>query len=207
MTDSIDELTKSSQPLMIVISGPSGAGKDSVIQRMKERNTSIHFVVTATTRPPRADEQDGVDYFFVSHDEFARMIEQDELLEHAIVYNDYKDIPKQQMRDALASGKDIILRVDVQGAATIRKKSPQALFIFITVESEAELIRRLEARKTETPEGLKLRSATARQEMKRIGEFDYVVVNRDSQLDEAVDSILAIIRAEHLRVHKTKVTL
>ena len=207
MTDSIDELIKSSQPLMIVISGPSGAGKDSVIQRMKERNTSIHFVVTATTRPPRADEQDGVDYFFVSHDEFARMIEQDELLEHAIVYNDYKGIPEQQVRDALASGKDVILRVDVQGAATIRKKSPQALFIFITVESEAELIRRLEARKTETPEGLKLRSATARQEMKRIGEFDYVVVNRDSQLDEAVDSILAIIRAEHLRVHKTKVTL
>jgi guanylate kinase len=207
MTDSIDELTKSSQPLMIVISGPSGAGKDSVIQRMKERNTFIHFVVTATTRSPRPEEQEGVDYFFVSHDEFARMIEQDELLEHAIVYNDYKGIPKQQVRDALASGKDVIMRVDVQGAATIRKKSSQALLIFITVESEVELIRRLEARKTETPEGLKLRVATARQEMKQIGEFDYVVLNREDHLDEAVDSILAIIRAEHLRVHKSKVTL
>jgi guanylate kinase len=98
------------------------------------------------------------------------------------------------------------MRVDVQGAATIRKKSPEALLIFITVESEAELIRRLEARKTETREGLKLRAATARQEMKRIEEFDYVVVNRDNQLDETVDSILAIIRAEHLRVHKPKVS-
>lgn len=191
---------------MIVISGPSGVGKDSVIKRMKERNTSMHFVVTATTRPARPEERDGVDYIFVSHDEFARMIEQDELLEHAIVYNDYKGIPKQQVRDALASGKDVIMRVDVQGAATIRKKSPEALLIFITVESEAELIRRLEARKTETREGLKLRAATARQEMKRIEEFDYVVVNRDNQLDETVDSILAIIRAEHLRVHKPKVS-
>ncbi len=172
---------------MIVISGPSGAGKDSVIQRMKERNTSMHFVVTATTRPARPEEQHGVDYFFVSHDEFARMIEQDELLEHAIVYNDYKGIPKQQVRDALASGKDVILRVDVQGAATIRKKAPKALFIFITIESEAELITRLEARKTETPEGLKLRIATARQEMKRMVEFDYVVLNKENELDETVE--------------------
>lgn len=194
-------------PLLIVISGPSGVGKDTVIQRMKERGLPFHFVVTATTRQPRPEERHGVDYIFVSHDEFARMIEQDELLEYAIVYNDYKGIPKQQVRQALASNKDVIMRVDVQGAATIRKLSPEALLIFLTVESEAELIRRLSTRKTETPEGLSLRIATARQEMKRIQEFDYVVTNRDGQVDQTVDTILAIIHAEHHRVRQRKVTL
>lgn len=194
-------------PLLIVISGPSGVGKDTVIQRMKERGLPFHFVVTATTRQPRPEERHGVDYLFVSHDEFARMIEQDELLEYAIVYNDYKGIPKRQVREALASNKDVIMRVDVQGAATIRKLSPEALLIFLTVEDEAELIRRLSMRKTETPEGLNLRIATARQEMKRIQEFDYVVTNRDGQVDQTVDAILAIIHAEHHRVHPRKVSL
>lgn len=194
-------------PLLIVISGPSGVGKDTVIQRMKERGLPFHFVVTATTRQPRPEERHGVDYLFVSHDEFARMIEQDELLEYAIVYNDYKGIPKRQVREALASNKDVIMRVDVQGAATIRKLSPEALLIFLTVEDEAELIRRLSMRKTETPEGLNLRIATARQEMKRIREFDYVVTNRDGQVDQTVDTILAIIHAEHHRVHPRKVSL
>lgn len=195
------------EPLLIVISGPSGVGKDTVIQRMKERRLPFHFVVTATTRPPRADEQHGVDYFFVSHDEFAEMIEQDELLEYAIVYNDYKGIPKAQVREALASGKDVIMRIDVQGAATIRSLCPDALLIFMTTSNEKELEARLTARKTETPEGLKLRIATARKEMQRIDEFDYVVVNPNDQLDEAVDTLLAIIHAEHQRVQQRKVTL
>ena len=108
-------------PLLIVISGPSGVGKDTVIQRMKERRLPFHFVVTATTRPPRAGEVHGRDYFFVTKDEFAAMIESDELLEYAYVYNDYKGIPKQQVREALASGQDVIMRVDVQGAAKIRQ--------------------------------------------------------------------------------------
>lgn len=207
MTIPIDDLTQIDQPLLIVISGPSGVGKDSVIQSMKERGLPLHFVVTATTRKPRPDEQHGVDYFFVSYDEFASMIEKGELLEYAIVYNDYKGIPKQQVRDALTGGKDVIMRVDVQGAATVRSRAQQALLIFITAESEQELVRRLSARKTETREGLNLRIATAREELKRIGEFDYVVVNREDRLDETVDSILAIILAEHLRVHKRKVTL
>ncbi len=194
-------------PLLIVISGPSGVGKDTIIQRMKERNLPFHFVVTATTRPPRPEEVHGVDYYFVSHDQFAEMIEKGELLEYAIVYNDYKGIPKEQVRQALASGKDVIMRVDVQGAATVRKLSPEAVLIFVTVSDEEEMIRRLMARKTETPEGLKLRIATARQELTRVGEFDYVVVNRDNHLDETVDTILAIIKAEHHRVHPRKVTL
>ena len=195
------------QPLLIVISGPSGVGKDTVIQRMKERNLPFYFVVTAATRPARPNEVHGVDYFFVSHDEFAEMIEQGELLEYAIVYNDYKGIPKPQVREALASGKDVVMRLDVQGAETIRSLCPDALLIFLTTQNEAEMVERLRQRKTETPEGLKLRIATARQEMNHLKAFDYVVVNCEHQLDETVDSINSIILAEHRRVQPRKVTL
>jgi guanylate kinase len=195
------------QPLLIVISGPSGVGKDTVLQRMRERGVPMHFVVTATTRAPRPNEVNGVDYYFYSNDQFAEMIEQNELLEYAIVYNDYKGIPKQQVRQALESGKDVILRIDVQGAATIRQLCPDALLIFLTAQSEEEIVQRLTARKTETPEGLKLRIATARREMKRIADFDYCVINPEFHLDTAVDTILAIIEAEHNRVKPRVVTL
>ncbi len=195
------------EPLLVVISGPSGVGKDSVIQRMKERNLPFHFVVTATTRPPRPGERHGVDYFFVSREEFAEMIEKGELLEYALVYNDYKGIPKEQVRRALASGKDVVMRIDVQGAATVRRLCPEAVLIFLTTESEEELVRRLQKRKTESPEDLKLRIATARKELERLSEFDYVVVNREGRLDEAVDVIVAIITAEHHRIPHRKVTL
>jgi guanylate kinase len=194
-------------PLLIIISGPSGVGKDTVIQRMKARNLPFHFVVTAATRSPRPEEVNGLDYFFVSHDEFARMIEEDELLEYAIVYNDYKGIPKSQVRAALASGKDVVMRLDVQGAATVRRLCPGALLVFLTTQDEEELINRLRQRKTETPEGVALRIATARQELKRLHEFDYVIENRECHLDETVETILAIIHAEHHRVEPRKVTL
>lgn len=208
MTDKSDlYLPDQDEPLLVVISGPSGVGKDTVIQRMKERNLSIHFIVTATTRPPRLEEEHGVDYFFVSSDEFAEMIEQGELLEYAIVYNDYKGIPKEQVRKALQSGKDVVLRIDVQGAATIREKTRDAVLIFLTTQNEEELVNRLRARKTESREGLNLRIATARQELKRMHEFDYVVLNRENELDRTVDTILAIIRAEHHRVIQRKVSL
>ena len=195
------------QPLLIVISGPSGVGKDSVLQQLKARQLPVHFVVTATTRPRRANEMHGVDYFFLSKEEFARMIEQDELIEYAIVYNDYKGIPKQQVRDALASGKDVIMSVDVQGAATVSKLAPEAVLIFLTTESEAALIERLKARQTETAENLSLRIATARQELKRAAEFDYIIVNSDGCLEQTVDTVVAIISAEHHRVNPRKVTL
>ncbi|RJP46409.1 MAG: guanylate kinase [Anaerolineaceae bacterium] len=196
-----------SSPLLIVISGPSGVGKDTVLQRMKERGLPFHFVVTATTRPKRTGEIQDKDYKFVSKEEFARMIEADELIEYAIVYGDYKGIPKQQVRTALASGKDVILRIDVQGAETIRKLAPDALLIFLTTESEEELVHRLETRKTETAEELKLRIATARKELQRIESFDYIILNHDFHLDETVDSIRAIIDAEHHRVKPRQVTL
>lgn len=195
------------QPLLIVISGPSGVGKDSVVQRMKERGLPFHFVVTATTRPPRPEEKEGKDYIFVRREAFAEMIEKNELLEYAIVYGEYKGIPKQQVRKALASGKDVLMRVDVQGAASIRKISPEAILIFLTTSSEEELVQRLEKRKTEKSEDLKLRIATARQEFKRIAEFDYIVVNRENELDETVDTIVAIIAAEHQRVAPRQVQL
>jgi guanylate kinase len=196
-----------SQPLLIVISGPSGAGKDTILQRMKERELPFHFVVTATTRPRRDTEIHGRDYFFVSKEEFARMIDKDELIEYAIVYGDYKGIPKQQVRDALASGKDVIMRIDVQGAETVRKLAPEAVLIFITVDSEEELLTRLRERKTETADALMLRMATARKELQRVGAFDYVVLNRDFHLDETVDTIRAIIQAEHQRVKPRTVSL
>lgn len=200
-------LERQKSPLLIVISGPSGVGKDSVLQRMKSRQLPFHFVVTATTRPPRPDEVEGVDYHFVSHDEFAEMIEEDELLEYAIVYNDYKGIPKEQVRQALDSGKDVIMRIDVQGAETIRELCPDALLIFLSTETEEELEARLHARKTESKEGLKLRIATARQEMKQVEQFDYYVVNREFELEDTVDSVLAIVAAEHLRTNPRQVDL
>ena len=195
------------QPLLIVVSGPSGVGKDSVVQRMKERGMLFHFVVTANTRPRREDEVHGKDYFFVSKEEFARMIEEDELIEYASVYSDYKGIPKQQVREALASGKDVIMRLDVQGAETVRKLVPEALLIFLTTESEDELVERLKARKTESDEELALRIATARKELKRVEAFDYVVINHDSKLNETVDTVGAIIDAEHHRVDHREVSL
>jgi guanylate kinase len=207
MTDHKPEFGPAMQPLLIAISGPSGVGKDSVLIRMKERGLPFHFVVTATTRAPRPEEREGVDYIFVSRDEFAAMIDEGELMEYALVYSDYKGIPKAQVRKALASGKDVVMRVDVQGAATVRKISPDAILIFLTTSSEQELVDRLERRLTESSEDLTMRIATARQEFKRIGEFDYIVVNRDSQLDETVDTITAIIEAEHHRVEPRKVNL
>ena len=195
------------QPLLIVISGPSGVGKDTVIQRMQERNLPFRFVVTATTRPPRPNEVNGKDYFFYSNTKFAEMIEKGELLEHAIVYNDYKGIPKAQVRDALASGQDVVMRLDVQGAETIRKLCLDALMIFLSPQDETEMIERLHARKTESPEKLKLRIATAQQEMSQLNLFDYVVINREFHLDETVDTIISIIIAEHHRVKQRVVTL
>jgi guanylate kinase len=202
-----DLLSRQGQPLLIVISGPSGVGKDSVVQRMQERGMQMHFVVTANTRPIREGEIEGVDYFFVSRDEFAELIEKDELLEYAIVYNDYKGIPKQQVRQALASGNDVVMRLDVQGAETIRKMYPQALLIFLSTVDEDELVDRLKQRKTEKPEGLKLRIATARKEMQRVEMFDYYVINADMRLDETVDTIAAIIKAEHHRTDPRKVEM
>lgn len=194
-------------PLLIVISGPSGVGKDSVLELMKSRGLPFHFVITATTRKPRPEEVDGEDYFFLSEDEFARMINEGELLEYAVVYQDYKGIPKSQVRKALESGKNVIMRIDVQGAETVRNLAEDALLIFLSPQSDEELINRLKKRNTETKESLKLRIATTRQEFKKIDLFDYIVVNKDDRLNETVDMIEAIIKAEQQRVCQREVNL
>lgn len=194
-------------PLLVIISGPSGVGKDSLVERMIARGAQFHFVITATSRPPRPGEVHGTDYFFVSPESFKQMIEQDALLEYAIVYGQYKGIPKQQVREALASGQDVVMRLDVQGAATIKRLIPEAILVFLSASSEEELADRLRKRKTETAAQLEQRIQTARNEMEQIGAFDYVVVNRECELDDAVDKVLQIIQAEHLRVHLRRVSL
>jgi guanylate kinase len=195
-------------PRMIILSGPSGVGKDTIAQLiLAQRPDDFQFVVTATTRPSRAGEVHGHDYFFVNSDEFARMINEGELLEYAIVYNDFKGIPKQQIREALASGKNVLMRVDVQGAATVKRLIPAAISIFLSTPSEEELARRLRQRKSDSGEGLNLRIATARQEMKRLSEFDYCVVNAEDEQERAVEQILSIVEAECCRVNQQPVLL
>ncbi|MDI7275718.1 MAG: guanylate kinase [Anaerolineae bacterium] len=194
-------------PLVVVLSGPSGAGKDASIARMKELGYPFHFVVTATTRPQRPGEVHGVDYLFCSRREFQGMIDRGELFEHAVVYGEYKGIPKEQVRRALASGRDVIIRVDVQGAARLRELMPEAVLVFVTASSERELAQRLCARATEGEEALRRRVATARAEMKEIHRFDYVVVNRDGELDCTVQRILAIVQAEKSRARPRKVSV
>lgn len=194
-------------PLLIVISGPSAVGKDAVVKRLLEDSESFTFVVTVNTRPPRPGERPGVDYHFVTREQFQRMVAQGEMLEYAPVYDDFKGVPRAGVSQALASGKDVVLRLDVQGAATIRRLCPEALLIFLTPEDDSVLLERMRSRPGDTPESLELRLATVQQEMQRIEEFDYVVPNRTGQLERAVEVIRSIIAAEHHRVNPRKVTL
>jgi guanylate kinase len=156
-------------------------------------------VVTATTRPQRKNEVDGVDYFFVSKSRFKEMIAGDELIEHALVYGQYKGVPREQVRQAMASGKDVVMRLDVQGAHKVRQMAPQAVLIFLIAPSEQELVERLRLRHTESEEQLRIRLETARQEMRDIPTFDYVVPNRRGELNRTVDIVIAIITAEKHR--------
>ena len=194
-------------PLLVVISGPSGVGKDSVLMRMRELAFPFHFVVTATSRPIRPGEIDGYDYHFVSVERFEQMIQDDELLEWAKVYGQYKGIPKSEVRQAMASGRDVLLRINVDGAATIKRLAPEAVFIFLAPASPEELRRRLTLRRTESPQEIERRLAMASQEMEQVRHFDYVVINREDRLDEAVGQIRAIIIAEKQRVFPRQVTL
>jgi guanylate kinase len=195
------------QPLMVVISGPSGVGKDAVLKEMKARGLPVHFVVTMTSRAPRENEVHGVDYFFTPRNIFEELIGQDEFIEYAVVYEDYKGVPKTQIRQALASGKDVLLRVDVQGAATLKKLCPEALLIFLIPDNQEEWMERLRNRKTETAESLAVRVECARSELKELSKFDYVVINADDKLNEAVDTIMDIINAEHHRVNPRRICL
>ena len=194
-------------PLLIVLSGPSGVGKDATLHALKKRDLPLHFVITATTRVPREGEVDGVDYFFYTRDEFEALIAKDELLEHALVYDDYKGIPKEQIRQAMDSGLDVILRVDVQGAATLRRLCPDAVLIFLLPSSVAEWHERLNNRQSETAQSMKVRQETVKRELEQLKIFDYMVTNKHNQLEDAVDTIVEIIHAEHHRTNPRKITL
>ena len=194
-------------PLLVVISGPSGVGKDSVLTRMRELDFPFHFVVTATSRAVRPGESDGYDYHFVSSERFEAMIRDEELIEWAEVYGQYKGIPKFEVRQAMASGRDVLLRINVDGAATVKRIAPEALFIFIAPGSPAELRRRLAVRRTESAEEIDRRLALAAHELQQVEHFDYVVLNHEDRLDEAVNQIRAIIMAEKQRVFPRRVRL
>ncbi len=202
------ELIKPQQTsLLIVISGPSGIGKDTVIQGLQNRERPFHFVITATSREPRKNEVDGVDYFFYSKEKFEAMIEAGEFLEHAWVYSDHKGVPKSQVRKALESGKDVVMRLDFQGAKTVREMCPDAILVFLTAKSKQEWLDRLKSRRSETDEELAVRIRTARHEYESLDIFDYIVINEHGELDRTLDVIESIINAEHHRVEPRKVTL
>lgn len=193
------------QPLLIVLSGTSGVGKDTVLNGLKQRGLPLHFVITATSRPPRPDEKHAREYFFYPPEEFKQRIERGEFIEHALVYGEYKGVPREQVEEALKCGKDVVIKVDVQGAATLRRLYPQAILIFLVPKSVEEWSNRIKKRNTETPEKLKLRIETSRREVQQIDMFDYIVINAEGLVEKAVDNIIEIINAEHHRVSHRKI--
>ena len=197
----------SSNQLLIVLSGPSGVGKDALLKKMKERKYPFHYVVTITSRPRRKGEMDGVDYRFVSQREFQRMIDDGELLEWANVYGNYYGVPRGEISQALSKGKDVIVKVDVQGAKTIKQILPQAVFIFLRPPSMEELERRLRQRRSESARDLALRLRKAEEEMKSLPLFDHVLTSHQGKLDEVISQIQAIVIAEKSRVKPRAVEL
>ncbi len=184
-------------PLLAVITGPSGVGKDSLLSRLESLNRPYHFAVTATTRPSRPEESDGVDYLFVSDERYDQMLAKGEFLENATVYDYRYGVPKPPIREALAAGKDVVFRTDIQGARYIKLVCPGAVTVFVLPPSWDELEWRLRSRATDTPAQLDIRLRTARDEMTAAEEFDHTLVNDD--LNACVDAIERILAAERTR--------
>jgi len=197
----------SSKPLVIVLSGPSGVGKDTVLKKMKSKKNLFHYVVTVTTRPRREEEKDGIDYHFLSQQGFQQMFNKGELLEWANVYGSYYGVPKKEVVQGLSQELDVMVKVDVQGAAALKKVLPQAVFIFLLPPSMEELEKRLRQRHSESPDELALRLQKAGDEMKSLPMFDYAITSRRDKVDEVVSRILAIVTAEKCRVNPRVVEL
>jgi guanylate kinase len=191
-------MAPSEKPLVVVLSGPSGVGKDAVLSRMKQLGSPYHFTVTATTRTIRPGETDLVDYIFVSKETFSRMADADGLLESANVYGNMYGIPRDQVTKALEAGQNVVVKIDVQGAATIRKILPDALFIFLAAPEISDVASRLKRRMTETPEALQRRLDTALKEMEEATRFDFIVYNREGRIDDAAREIGSIIDRERV---------
>jgi guanylate kinase len=203
----IAELRGRRRPRVFIISGPSGVGKDSVIDRLREIESDTYFAVTATTRPKRHGEVDGIHYFFLDHDQFASWVADGEFMEFATVYEQRYGVPKSPVRAALQRGQDVVIKIDVQGAATIRTLIPDSIGIFIAPESMDSLYLRLSARKSDDPEVLARRFEEARVELLRAQEFDYVVFNETNGLLRAVDEISAIIRAVRAEIRQPEIAI
>lgn len=186
-------------PLLVVLSGPSGAGKDAVLDELARRGHRFHRVITCTTRPPRDNERDGVDYFFVTDAQFDELIRTGGLLEHAVVYGHRSGVPRQQVVEKLREGLDVYVRTDVQGAASIKKLAPEAVLVFVAPSSLEELEERIRARGSDDEERVRRRLATAKEEMARQGEFEYVIVNAPGRLEGTVDRLAEILDVERLR--------
>ena len=194
-------------PLFVVLSGPSGAGKDAVLAKLKESGQPFESIVTVTTRPRRPKERDSIDYHFISVKEFQELIGHEELLEWANVYGNWYGVPRKPVKQALDRGQDVIVKVDVQGAATIKKAMPQAVLIFLIPPLMKELSTRLNQRHTESSFDLSLRTGIAAEEIKQLPLFDYMVVNKQDEINQAVSDIKAIIQAEGCRVNPRRIAL
>ena len=183
--------------LLILISGPSGTGKGTVCDLLRQKHPEISYSISATTRQPRPGEQDGVNYYFYTKEKFREMIDQGQLLEWAEVYGNFYGTPKQKVLDRLEAGEDILLEIDTQGALNVMKVMPEGLFIFLLPPSLEELAARLKGRGTETEESLHRRLGAAVDEIKLAAKYRYVVVN--DKVEDAQETIANIIEAEHHR--------
>ena len=185
---------------LIVLSGPSRAGKDSIIMELKNYYHNFWVSVSMTSRAPRGEEVDGIDYFFVSKEEFEKHIKNNDFLEYAMYNDNYYGTPKSKINDFLDQGKDVILEIEIQGALKIKEEFPEAIFIFIMPPSMRELVRRLKKRNTEDTEKIIKRFKKAYQEINYYNNYNYVVINDD--LDTAVRKVEAILVSERLRVSR-----
>ena len=195
------------QGLLFVLSAPSGAGKDTVIKSLKEQGLDFYVVSSVTTRRPRQGESEGNPYHFVDQETFNRLVENDELLEYANVHGNWYGQPRKPIRENLQAKRDVLLKIDVQGAATVRHKVPEAVFIFLIPESVEELAQRLDARKTETQEERQRRLADAQVELAEKDWYDYIILNRQGHVEEAVDRLRSIILAEHSRARPRQIKI
>ena len=196
------------QPLLIVLSGPSGVGKDATLVKMKELGYLFHYVVTATTRPKRQGEIDRVHYQFISDEQFQKMAKEKKFLEWAKVYGNYYGVPKEEVKKTLKSGQDVIVKVDVQGAATLKRIIPDAVFIFLITPSMDDLAERLKQRNNhQSFSDLKLRVKRAQEEMESLSQFDYCVVNHKNNIGLTASQINAIITAEKCHVNPRVIKL
>jgi len=184
--------------ILFVISGPSGVGKGTIREALLKRINDVKLSISATTRKPRVGEVDGKDYYFMLLSDFRQLIENEQLLEWAKVYDNFYGTPRQFVEDNLKKGQDVLLEIDIQGALQIKEKMPAGVFIFIAPPSLEELKMRLAKRGTDSPESLQLRLASCQWEMEQLKHYDYIVINKD--LDNAVNAVCAIITAERCRV-------